>query len=154
MKNGFVSSSRRQRALSATIVLIMTRHRRSAQEAKPARTTPRPRAAGPVNLRQEVRSLLVIAAPLAAAYLAEIAMMITDMVIVGRLGSVQLAAVGLAGDLMIEIMLFGMAIVSIVGVLVAQASAPATRPPAPTTFVRASGWRRRFRCRACCCAGT
>jgi MATE family multidrug resistance protein len=63
---------------------------------------------------------LVIAAPLAAAYLAEIAMMITDMVIVGRLGSVQLAAVGLAGDLMIEIMLFGMAIVSIVGVLVAQ----------------------------------
>ena len=121
MRNGFVSSSRRQRALSATIVLIMTRHRRSAQEAKPTSTIRRPRAAGPVKLRQEVRSLLVIAAPLAAAYLAEIAMMITDMVIVGRLGSVQLAAVGLAGDLMIEIMLFGMAIVSIVGVLVAQA---------------------------------
>jgi MATE family multidrug resistance protein len=98
----------------------MTRHRRSAQETKPARTIRRPRAAGPVKLRQEVRSLLVIAAPLAAAYLAEIAMMITDMAIVGRLGSVQLAAVGLAGDLMIEIMLFGMAIVSIVGVLVAQ----------------------------------
>ncbi len=98
----------------------MTRHRRSAQETMPARTIRRPRAAGPVKLRQEVRSLLVIAAPLAAAYLAEIAMMITDMAIVGRLGSVQLAAVGLAGDLMIEIMLFGMAIVSIVGVLVAQ----------------------------------
>jgi len=57
---------------------------------------------------------------LAAAYLAEIAMMITDMAIVGRLGSVQLAAVGLAGDLMIEVMLFCMALVSIVGVLVAQ----------------------------------
>ncbi len=63
----------------------------------------------------------MIAAPLAAAYLAEIAMLITDMAIVGRLGSVQLAAVGLAGDLMIEVMLFCMAIVSIVGVLVAQA---------------------------------
>lgn len=63
----------------------------------------------------------MIAVPLAGAYLAEIAMMITDMVIVGRLGSVQLAAVGLAGDLMIEVMLFSMAIVSIVGVLVAQA---------------------------------
>jgi MATE family multidrug resistance protein len=98
----------------------MTRHRRSAEETKPPSTTPRPRAAGAVNLRQEIRSLLVIAAPLAAAYLAEIAMMITDMAIVGRLGSVQLAAVGLAGDLMIEVMLFGMAIVSIVGVLVAQ----------------------------------
>ncbi len=73
------------------------------------------------SLRQELRALLTIAAPLAAAYLAEIAMMITDMAIVGRLGSVQLAAVGLAGDLMMEVMLFCMAMVSIVGVLVAQA---------------------------------
>ncbi len=73
------------------------------------------------GLRRELRSLLTIAAPLAAAYLAEIAMMITDMAIVGRLGSVQLAAVGLAGDLMMEVMLFCMAMVSIVGVLVAQA---------------------------------
>jgi len=72
-------------------------------------------------VRRELRSLLVIAAPLAAAYLAEIAMLITDMVIVGRLGSVELAAVGLAGDLMFEVMLFCMAILSIVGALVAQA---------------------------------
>ena len=48
-------------------------------------------------------------------------MMITDMAIVGRLGSVELAAVGLASNLMIEIMLFCMAVVSIVGVLVAHA---------------------------------
>lgn len=73
------------------------------------------------GLRRELRSLLIIAAPLAAAYLAEMAMWITDMAIVGRLGSVQLAAVGLAGDLMFEVMLFCMAIASIVGVLVAQA---------------------------------
>jgi len=69
----------------------------------------------------EVRSLLVIAAPLAAAYVAEIAMMITDTVIVGRLGSVQLAAVGLASDLVMEIIVFLVAILSIVAVLVAQA---------------------------------
>jgi MATE family multidrug resistance protein len=99
----------------------MTRHRSSAQETRPASATARPKTANPVNLRREVRALLVIAAPLAAAYLAEIAMMITDMAVVGRLGSVQLAAVGLAGNLMFEVMLFGMAIVSIVGVLVAQA---------------------------------
>ncbi|MDX1424608.1 MAG: MATE family efflux transporter [Kiloniellales bacterium] len=73
------------------------------------------------DLRAETRSLLAIAAPLAAAYLAEIAMMITDMVIVGRLGSVPLAAVGLASNLVIEILVFSMAIVSIVAVLVAQA---------------------------------
>ncbi len=108
------------KTLRKAIVSTMTRHRKSGQETRPASATARPKA-GPVNLRREVRSLLVIAAPLAAAYLAEIAMMITDMAIVGRLGSVQLAAVGLAGDLMMEVMLFCMAIVSMVGVLVAQA---------------------------------
>jgi Na+-driven multidrug efflux pump len=36
---------------------------------------------------------LRISGPLAAAYLAEIAMGITDMLFVGRLGSVELAAV-------------------------------------------------------------
>ncbi|MDX1575354.1 MAG: MATE family efflux transporter [Kiloniellales bacterium] len=100
---------------------MTTIERKSARGAGPARSPRRPGTAGAPDLRREVRALLVIAAPLAAAYLAEIAMMITDMVVVGRLGSVQLAAVGLAGDLMIEIMLFCMAIVSIVGVLVAQA---------------------------------
>ena len=91
----------------------------SASPAPSAPAAPAPRGK-PADLRREVRALLVIAAPLAAAYLAEIAMMITDIAIVGRLGSVQLAAVGLAGDLMLEIMLFCMAILSIVGVLVAQ----------------------------------
>lgn len=105
----------------ANFALNMTRHLRSAESPKPATAAPRPTACGAAGLRHEVRSLLVIAAPLSAAYLAEIAMMVTDMVIVGRLGSVQLAAVGLASDLMIEIMLFCIAIVSIVGVMVAQA---------------------------------
>ena len=105
----------------ATGIVVTMTGRNSAHEASSARSPHPPGAAGKPDLRREVRALLVIAAPLAAAYLAEIAMMITDMVVVGRLGSVQLAAVGLAGDLMIEIMLFCMAIVSIVGVLVAQA---------------------------------
>ncbi len=81
----------------------------------------RSKLAGLAGLRRELRSLLIIATPLAAAYLAEIAMWITDMAIVGRLGSVELAAVGLAGDMMFEVMMSFMAIVSIVGVLVAQA---------------------------------
>jgi len=42
-------------------------------------------------------------------------------VVVGRLGSVQLAAVGLASDLVMEIIVFLVAILSIVAVLVAQA---------------------------------
>ncbi|MGI9373034.1 MAG: MATE family efflux transporter [Hyphomicrobiales bacterium] len=73
----------------------------------------------PTRLR-EARALVFIAAPLAAAYLSEHAMVITDRIIVGRLGSVELAAVGLAGDLMFEIALISMAVVAIVGVLVSR----------------------------------
>lgn len=69
---------------------------------------------------QELKTLLAIATPLAAAYIAEIAMTVTDRLVVGRLGSVELAAVGLFGDLSIEVLLFGMAIISVVSVTVSQ----------------------------------
>ncbi|MEL7043484.1 MAG: MATE family efflux transporter [Pseudomonadota bacterium] len=70
--------------------------------------------------RNEGRTLLHIAVPLTAAYIAEMGMVITDMIIVGRLGSNELAAVGLAGDLFWVFLLIGMGVVSIVGVLAAQ----------------------------------
>lgn len=47
-------------------------------------------------------------------------MVITDMIIVGRLGSDELAAVGLAGDLFYILLLIGMGVISIVGVIAAQ----------------------------------
>jgi MATE family multidrug resistance protein len=53
----------------------------------------------------EWRAILRISGPLAAAYLAEIAMGITDMLFVGRLGSVELAAVGLASGVLFEILI-------------------------------------------------
>ncbi|MEM6545919.1 MAG: MATE family efflux transporter, partial [Pseudomonadota bacterium] len=68
----------------------------------------------------EGRTILKIALPLTTAYVAEMGMVITDMIIVGRLGSAELAAVGLAGDLFYVILLSGMGIISIVGVLAAQ----------------------------------
>src|SRR6056297_3992965 len=69
----------------------------------------------------ERRSLLTISGPLIAAYLVEMAMLIIDMIIVGRLGSTELAAVGLAGDWFYVLLLIGMGTVSMVAVLVAQA---------------------------------
>lgn len=74
-----------------------------------------------VNTRGEALALSAIALPLACTYLAEVAMVYTDKVIVGRLGSVELAAAGLAGDLMIELILLAIGPLSIVGVLAAQA---------------------------------
>lgn len=70
----------------------------------------------------ETAILLKIALPLVAAYLAEFAMFITTRIVVGRLGYHELAAVGLAADLALEILVISMGLLSIVGVLVAQAS--------------------------------
>ncbi len=69
----------------------------------------------------ELRAILRISGPLAAAYLAEIAMGITDMLFVGRLGSVELAAVGLASSVLFEILIVAVGVVSIVAVLAAEA---------------------------------
>jgi MATE family, multidrug efflux pump len=49
------------------------------------------------GIRAEVRATLALAAPLAAANLAQMAMGVTNTVIVGRLGAMPLAAVGLGG---------------------------------------------------------
>ncbi|MDH3474261.1 MAG: MATE family efflux transporter [Rhodospirillales bacterium] len=74
----------------------------------------------PTGLSESV-ILLRIALPLIAAYLAEFAMFVTTKIVVGRLGYHELAAVGLAGDLTFEVLVILMGLLSIVGVLVAQA---------------------------------
>ena len=71
--------------------------------------------------RFEARMLLVIAGPLIAAYLADFAMTLTAKAIVGRLGYRELASIGLAGDLATEILIIVVGILSVIGVLVAQA---------------------------------
>jgi multidrug resistance protein, MATE family len=54
----------------------------------------------PVNgMRAELRMTLALAAPLAAANLAQMAMAVTNTVMVGRLGAMPLAAAGLGGML-------------------------------------------------------
>ena len=70
--------------------------------------------------QQETSTILRISLPLTAAYMAEMGMVITDMIIVGRLGSNELAAVGLAGDWFWVLLLIGMGVISIVGVIAAQ----------------------------------
>jgi len=71
-------------------------------------------------LSYELKQTFIIAAPLAGAYFAEVAMIIIDHAMVGRLGALELAGVGLLGDEAFEALLFITAVVSIVGVLVAH----------------------------------
>ncbi len=70
---------------------------------------------------QEARRLLMIAGPLAAAYLAELAMSLTTKSIVGQLGYRELAGIGFAADTAAEIVVVLVGTLSVVGVLVAQA---------------------------------
>lgn len=78
------------------------------------------RSPAAASRHREARNLLGIALPLTAAYVAEMGMVITDMIIVGRLGSNELAAVGLAGDMFWMLLLIGMGIIAMVGVIAAQ----------------------------------
>ena len=71
--------------------------------------------------RDELKQFFIIALPLSAAYLAEFAMFLTTKMVVGKLGYHSLAAVGIAGDLSFEFLIIFLALLSVVGVLSAQA---------------------------------
>ena len=71
--------------------------------------------------RSEAVTLMRIALPLSAAYLAEFSMFVTTKMVVGKLGFYELAAVGIAGNLSFEVLIILMGLLSIVGVLCAQA---------------------------------
>jgi MATE family multidrug resistance protein len=70
----------------------------------------------------ESLSLVRIAWPLAIAYLGEIAMFVIDVLIVGRIGPLELAGVGISSTMGFEISVLAVATLSIVGVLISQAN--------------------------------
>ena len=71
---------------------------------------------------QESFALAKIAWPLAIAYLGEMAMHIVDVIIIGRLGPIELAGAGISSTMALEISVLVVATLSIVGVLVSQAN--------------------------------
>ncbi|MXZ80570.1 MAG: MATE family efflux transporter [Gammaproteobacteria bacterium] len=75
----------------------------------------------PDHTKQELARLSTIALPLIAAFLSEFLMFITTKMVVGQLGYLELAAVGISGDLTFEVMVILIGLLSIVGVLCAQA---------------------------------
>ena len=66
-------------------------------------------------------ALARLGVPLAGANLAEMGMTLTDMAIVGRLGAVEFAAVGLAGGVIFDAEAILSGVLTVVGVLVAEA---------------------------------
>jgi MATE family, multidrug efflux pump len=75
----------------------------------------------------ELKALTALALPIAAANLAEMAMSVTNMVMMGRLGATALAAGGLGGNLLWAITIVPLGIVMAVGAVAAHASGAGDR---------------------------
>jgi multidrug resistance protein, MATE family len=73
------------------------------------------------HLAPELTETLKLAVPIALTQLGQIAMMTTDLALIGRLGDVAVAAAALAHTIFFFIFTFGMGLVSAVAPLAAQA---------------------------------
>ena len=95
--------------------------------------------ATPGTVASELGALVAVTAPLAVSYIAEMAMSFTDTVVVGRLGSLELGAVGLTATLFFSLLLACMGVISMVGVFAAEAHARGDRA-AVADSVRQGYW--------------
>jgi len=88
----------------------------------------------------ETRTLIAIAAPIAAGFFAELAMNFTDTLIIGRnVGSVALGAVGLSANLLFSMIFVCAGVISMVGAFAAQAHGAGDRA-AISHVVRQGFW--------------
>lgn len=85
---------------------------------------------GPSPIRDEVRATLALAAPLAGANLANMAMGLTNAIMVGHLGGASLAAAGLGGALYFTVMMLGQGVLTAVAPLAAHAIGADDHPEA------------------------
>src|SRR5262245_30876644 len=97
-------------------------------------------AAGTPAHGAEMRTLIAIAAPIAAGFFAEMAMNVTDTLIIARnVGSLALGAVGLSANLLFSLLVVCMAVISMVGAFAAQAHGAGDRAAISNT-VRQGFW--------------
>ena len=84
----------------------------------------------------EVKALIVIALPLIFASRADVLMIITAKMVVGRLGATELAAAGISTDLSYQMCIILMGFFSVVGVLVSEARGALNRERIVPELVR------------------
>ena len=78
--------------------------------------------------REEVSAIARLGVPLAGVALADNGMALTDMAIVGRLGALELAVVGLSAGLAFETLYILLGLLTVVSVLIAEAVGADDRP--------------------------
>src|SRR3954466_15416948 len=96
-----------------------------------ATATPAPAAVPGRHLAIELSETLKLGAPIALTQLGQIAMMTTDLAMIGRLGSEAVAAASLAHTILFVSFTFGMGLVSAVAPLAAQGFGAPQPPPNP-----------------------
>ena len=116
----------------------------SLDKIERASIAPRPSAAAPGHhLAIELAETLKLAGPIALTQIGQIAMMTTDIALIGRLGSEALAAAALAHTVFFVSFTFGMGLVSAVAPLAAQAFG-ARKPHAIRRSLRIGMWAALF----------
>jgi len=93
----------------------------------------------------EIRATIGVAAPLAAANLAQMAMQVTNAVMVGHLGAVPLAAAGLGNALNSTLLMTSMGLLTAVAPLAAHAIGAGDSRTAGRVAGGGSSSRRRWR---------
>lgn len=91
---------------------------------------------GRAAIKSEIHLLLRTGLPLIAAYIAEYLMFVTTKIVAGKLGYHELATVGIAGNLVFELLIILMGILSIVGVLCARAEGAGNKSDAGRAVVQ------------------
>src|SRR5262249_44010484 len=90
--------------------------------------------------RQEARMLSIVTAPIAAGFLAEMAMNFSDTLIIGRVvGGIALGAVSLAAHVLFSLLFACMGVISVVGAFAAQRHGAAD-PVALARTIRPGFW--------------
>ena len=97
-------------------------------------TSPLPTRPAPASMRTEARAMIVLAAPLSAAFLAQMAIGVTDVMMMGWLGPASLASGTLASNFLHLLFYFGMGLGTAVAPMIAQSlGARRIRDIRPTT---------------------
>src|SRR5580765_8312381 len=93
----------------------------SLDKIDPSSIAPAAAVMGPRHLAEELTETLKLAVPIALTQLGQIAMMTTDLALIGRLGDEAVAAAALAHTVFFVSFTFGMGLMSAVAPLAAQA---------------------------------
>ena len=102
-----------------------------------------PHNAPPRRLRVDIMDTLRLAWPMALTQLGQIAMMTTDLALLGRLGDRVMAAASLAHTILFAMFVIGAGLVSAVAPLLLAHPAPlAPSPPPPLLFAASVLWAR------------